>query len=440
MAAIFRCPRYPTIRVNRGDGTYMEFVNGVFCAESVEDIALLRQDITGHVIEDEATRGLAVTPAIAAPNPLPSNIVTWYSPMLGVADGYGSSAEHMIRGLERHAGMSVRVQPGYALSGPTYLKDVLDRPFERGAVKIAYSPPSKTWHRQSPNQAALAFSMWEDDVLPDAFNDPLRQVDAVAAPSLFTCKLFEQRITDLGLDVPVCYVPLAIDASLFPFRKRSFQRDNETFVVLHSSTNGGERRKGADVAYRAFCKAFGDQTDVRLVLRSRFAHIAEVNGDPRVTVLEGVIDDERKVEIFHGAHALLYPSRGEGFGLIPLEAIATGLPAIVADNTSMVDYRDLYHPIACSPAPSGLVAPWCPKSTGRWAEPDVDVAAAQLRALYENYPRAANAAARAAKQVRKVWTYERTTRALVDAIEVARARWSASRVPRVVPDAREPQG
>jgi glycogen synthase len=43
----------------------------------------------------------------------------------------------------------------------------------------------------------------------------------------------------------------------------------------------------------------------------------------------------------YGSHALLYPSHGEGFGLIPLDVIASGLPTIYSANSAMLDYQDL---------------------------------------------------------------------------------------------------
>jgi len=50
----------------------------------------------------------------------------------------------------------------------------------------------------------------------------------------------------------------------------------------------------------------------------------------KVECLQGV-DDERLLALYRGATALLLPSTAEGFGYPPLEAMACGTPAIVAD-------------------------------------------------------------------------------------------------------------
>ena len=49
----------------------------------------------------------------------------------------------------------------------------------------------------------------------------------------------------------------------------------------------------------------------------------------------GEVDEEDKVALYQGATAFLYPSRREGFGLPPLEALACGVPVIGSDAPSI---------------------------------------------------------------------------------------------------------
>ena len=46
---------------------------------------------------------------------------------------------------------------------------------------------------------------------------------------------------------------------------------------------------------------------------------------------------EHLISLFHYHDILIYPSEGEGFGLIPLQALATGMPVILPHLDSMVD-------------------------------------------------------------------------------------------------------
>jgi len=56
---------------------------------------------------------------------------------------------------------------------------------------------------------------------------------------------------------------------------------------------------------------------------------------PDRVLFTGYVDDEKLPALYSGAHAFLYPSLYEGFGLPPLEAMASGTPPLVADKTSL---------------------------------------------------------------------------------------------------------
>jgi alpha-1,3-rhamnosyl/mannosyltransferase len=60
---------------------------------------------------------------------------------------------------------------------------------------------------------------------------------------------------------------------------------------------------------------------------------------PDVTLTGGVTDDELAA-IYTGAHALVFPSDDEGFGLPPIEALACGTPVIACDVPVMREVLD----------------------------------------------------------------------------------------------------
>ena len=51
--------------------------------------------------------------------------------------------------------------------------------------------------------------------------------------------------------------------------------------------------------------------------------------------LLGYVSDELVAHLYSGAAAVCYPSRYEGFGLPALEAMASGVPVITSNSTSL---------------------------------------------------------------------------------------------------------
>jgi glycosyltransferase involved in cell wall biosynthesis len=65
----------------------------------------------------------------------------------------------------------------------------------------------------------------------------------------------------------------------------------------------------------------------------RIAQALEI--DPRTLVFPGAIEEADKPAVYRGAVCFLFPSRYEGFGLTPLEALSCGVP-VVGSNVSSI--------------------------------------------------------------------------------------------------------
>jgi hypothetical protein len=101
--------------------------------------------------------------------------------------------------------------------------------------------------------------------------------------------------------------------------------------------------------------------------------------------------------------AFVLPSRGEGFGLTGLEAMATDLPVIATNLTGQADYLDpadslpLDYRLIDAP---GQVNPYV-RFDGQWAEPDEAHLRRLLRWVYEHREEAVEMGSRAAARVRR---------------------------------------
>ncbi len=97
-------------------------------------------------------------------------------------------------------------------------------------------------------------------------------------------------------------------------------------------------RKGWDLAVRALPLIAQTIPDIRMVMvthntsqRSEFEALATSLGVmERITLLTSV-DEAQKIQLLQEAHLLLAPSRYEGFGIPPIEAMAAHCPVVTTD-------------------------------------------------------------------------------------------------------------
>jgi len=105
---------------------------------------------------------------------------------------------------------------------------------------------------------------------------------------------------------------------------------------------GFDVRKNVDTLIRAYARALPDiPEDVVLVLGGRAHGNPALYPDPQPLVralgieshvcFPGGLSAEERIALYHTAACSVAPSRYEGFGLTPLEAMASGVPVIAAD-------------------------------------------------------------------------------------------------------------
>jgi glycosyltransferase involved in cell wall biosynthesis len=105
-----------------------------------------------------------------------------------------------------------------------------------------------------------------------------------------------------------------------------------------------EPRKGLDVLLDAFGAVAREEPTLELWLAGQAGWgMAEVESrlrtheaGPRIRRL-GFVDDAILAPLLRGARAVVYPSRGEGFGLPVLEALACGSPTVTSADTVMAE-------------------------------------------------------------------------------------------------------
>ena len=129
----------------------------------------------------------------------------------------------------------------------------------------------------------------------------------------------------------------------------------------------------------------------------------------------GFVDEAALCEFLRGLDAYVLPSRGEGFGLTGLEALATGLPLIATNWSGPTEYMDPddSFPLGYRMADAGGTRLQNSRDFGEWAEPDLGHLRELMRYLYEHREEGTAAGRRASARVHRDWTWSRVAKQLV---------------------------
>lgn len=181
----------------------------------------------------------------------------------------------------------------------------------------------------------ILFTMWEAETLPPDMVEHLSPAKYIIVPSKNSKDVIKRA--ELPATIYVCHQ--AVDTGFYRFKQRVVPEDRPVRYLWLGAPN---IRKGFDIAVKAFHHAFhGTGANVELYIKSSFF---KREGEITVLDLHKATIDTRNLsregvrDLYWKAHVFFFPSRGEGAGLTPLEAMSTGLPVIAPPYTGMRDY------------------------------------------------------------------------------------------------------
>lgn len=297
----------------------------------------------------------------------------------GVLDdltGYGKCSVQIIRAL-RSAGVKLDVQPTgiwepWGSRIPDDIRPLLVR-FSTAPTELLFMCPD---HAGTPGKRTIHYTMWESSYLPSATVDNLNLKDSLIVPCRWNAECFRK----LGVFVPIQVVPLWLEVPAYHYTP--MRMDGPTVFGCGGQMSHGGIRKGIQECVDAFLEL--DDPDLRLEVKIMPDCPLLPCPDPRVTIIREAYTSAQMARWYHGLTAYLSMALAEGFGLMPLQALACGRPVIATLAHGHAEYlgSDVGYPLdyrveACSASLPGQSV-----YQGEWYRPYRSSAVEQMRRVH----------------------------------------------------------
>ena len=346
--------------------------------------------------------------------------------------GYATEAHSFVAGLTAlgrpiAARRVSRVELGYREAMNPELRQVLDtalarRPGRPPSVSII-NAPGYALHRRSAPAYAIGRTMFETDGLCPIWVERCNAMDEIWVPTDFNAHTFRAA----GVTTRITVIPDGVDAERFrPGLEPLALPEVHGKVVL--GIFQWSAYKGWDVLLRAWYAAFRGGDEATLVLRTYVQGVEprasrrQIEQDieafartefglrardlGRIVLLTDTLTEAELPRLYAAADALVAPSRGEGWGLPQIEALASGLPVLA---TAWGGTTQFLHPGNSVPVavdrlvPTGQTAPWYVGQ--KWAEPSESSLTDALRKVVDAPQELAALAATGRREIEQRWTW-----------------------------------
>tara|TARA_B100000902_G_scaffold319079_1_gene311215 strand:- start:783 stop:1778 length:996 start_codon:yes stop_codon:yes gene_type:complete len=228
-------------------------------------------------------------------------------------------------------------------SGYTEVSLSLFEALEKLGQKVIWNAEGTAWHvnyclpfyYQTIGKKNVGYTPWEYTSIPDTWKYNMEKCDQIWATSSWCKDVYES----MGIEVPIKVVPHGIHSDW----KVVNREIGEKFYFLHV---GGELpRKNSDLVVKAFLELFEGNDDYHLILKVSNRNRVPLP-HPQITIIDSFLERDSLISLYNNCHGMVYPITGEGFGMIPFQAIATGMPTICTNETGCSEYADLSMPLS----------------------------------------------------------------------------------------------
>jgi glycosyltransferase involved in cell wall biosynthesis len=289
----------------------------------------------------------------------------------------------------------------------------------------------------SLEQMNIGFSAHETTVMPDAWISHAQSMDELWVTSSFVREAYLHS----GIRRPIHVIPLGVNCSIFrPCLSKGAIDLSSPFVFL--ATGSFYLFKGFDVIIRAYMREFSSQEGTLLILRTSLPpHAGKGPGFIRdlimeiargekehapILLMEEPLTIAELADMITISDAFISASRGEGFGLAILEAMACQRPVVATafggamdylteENSFLLDF-DLV-PASSTPNPFNLPARNAHRK-GLWAEPSFTCLRNAMRQIFNGGKEIGERALKARQDVLSKWTLQHAALRIIERLKV----------------------
>lgn len=255
----------------------------------------------------------------------------------------------------------------------------------------------------------ILYTMFESDKIPDDWHPYLKQVDKIIVPSEWCAEVFRKA----GFYPEV--IPLGYNQSIFTYKDRKTPLDeNRDFIFLHY--NAFNIRKGFPEVLKAFVKEFKHHEPAKMIFKTTLDNppmplVPDVYRN--IKVLTGKMPERELADLCRSSDCFVFPARGEGFGITPLEAMGTGSSAIIPNAHGISEYfnADCMYEVEVKETCPALYSRWKGVDVGKMVICDIDDLAKKMRWVYEHQKENKEMGEKASIYV-KQYSYKKTAMSL----------------------------
>ena len=304
------------------------------------------------------------------------------------ADGYSYASLNLssrlmnlgVLGLEDNSHYNVQTVTVTADDGIQFMPD-----FSSSNILINNClPPEYSFD----SEYVVGFTYWETTQLPGKWVNYMNRCDELWTTSRWAKEVF----VNSGVNKPVYSFDLGVDTDVFKYHDRSTP-ESRPFTFIH--VGSPSTRKNTQIVVDAFYKLFQYSTDYKLIIKSNgppdARHIIDghnfgsLYNKRTIQIIDHYLTDPELCSLFSMSDCMVYPTSGEGWGMAPFQAIATGLPTICTNATACTEFAELSIPLEAPYLDTNQVGIY---STGQWAVPNIDDVCDRMLYVINNYDEA----------------------------------------------------